>query len=175
VLKQLKSRLNTAFGKGRWILDYQDRYIYFNLPLLKERRVALGALADTCKTILRNVPGVADALTVDEISRSANPFVKQIMNGSYRERVGELALLLQPGWYEGDEEVEGGTTHGTGYEYDTHVPLMWYGWNIPHGATFDPVTICDIAPTLAAILHCDAPNACIGVPIRDLIKTIPLR
>lgn len=175
MLKQLNMRLAALYGSGMWILDYQDRFVYFNMPLVKARGVNLPALIDTCRAIMRAEPGVADVVTVDEIMHSTNPYVHQIMNGYYAGRSGDLALVLKPGWYEGDEEVEGGTTHGTGYEYDTHVPLVWYGWMIPHGATFEPLTICDIAPTLAAILRCDQPNASIGVPIRDLVKTIPIR
>lgn len=175
MLKAMKARLSAAFGEGMWILNYQNRFVYLNLSLISERRVDLRAMIDTCKAVMRETPGVIDALTVDEIARSTNPYVKQIMNGYFPQRSGELALMLRPGWYEGDEEVEGGTTHGTGYTYDTHIPLVWYGWSIPHGATFEPATICDIAATLAAILRCDEPNACIGTPIRELMKSMPLR
>ncbi|HLP15278.1 MAG TPA: alkaline phosphatase PafA [Bacteroidota bacterium] len=175
IRKKLEARLNTSFGSGTWILDYQNRYFYFNMPLLRERGVNLSDIADTCKLILRSNPGVADVMTIDEVFRSQSTFARQIQNGYNPKRSGELVLMLNPGWYEGDEEVEGGTTHGTGYAYDTHIPLVWYGWNIPHGATFEQVTICDIAPTLAAILRCDEPNACIGTPIGDLMKQLPLR
>jgi arylsulfatase A-like enzyme len=175
LVKQLNARLAAAFGNGTWILDYQNRNFYFNTKLMLERGVASDKLADTSEVLLRDVPGVADVLTVGEIAHSENPFVHQILNGYNPQRSGDLVLLLKPGWYEGDEEVEGGTTHGTGYAYDTHVPLVWYGWTVGHGATFDAVTLCDIAPTLAAMLRCDEPNACIGAPIHDLMKFVPLR
>jgi predicted AlkP superfamily pyrophosphatase or phosphodiesterase len=175
MLQSLRKKLADSFGSGQWILDYQNRYLYLNTVLLKQKNILLSTMLDSCKYFLEGVPGMAAVLTPDEVVHSHDPYVRQILNGYNRARSGDLVLQLQPGWYEGDEEVEGGTTHGSGYAYDTHVPLLWFGWKIPHGATQSPVTMCDIAPTLAAIFHCDEPNACIGTPILDIVKQLPLR
>lgn len=175
MLDKLRSQLAAAFGSGQWILDFQNRYLYLNTALLNQKHLALSTVLDSCKIFLRPVPGIAAVLTPDDVAHSTDPYVRQMMNGYNAQRSGDLVMQLQPGWYEGDEEVEGGTTHGSGYAYDTHIPLVWYGWKIPHGATDSPVTICDIAPTLAAIFRCDEPDACIGTPILDLVKQLPLR
>ncbi len=61
--------------------------------------------------------------------------------------------------------MEKGTTHGSAYSYDTHVPLMFYGWNIPAKEVSKTVFIVDIAPTIANLLKMNEPNSCIGIPL----------
>jgi predicted AlkP superfamily pyrophosphatase or phosphodiesterase len=63
-----------------------------------------------------------------------------------------------------------GTTHGSPYNYDTHVPALFYGFGVSPGETWRPQTICDIAPTIAAICRIPMPNASIGEPIHGLVK-----
>ncbi|MQP12075.1 hypothetical protein F7D20_08935, partial [Prevotella copri] len=52
-----------------------------------------------------------------------------------------------------------------GNPYDIHIPLVFMGWHIQHGATTQPHYMTDIAATVSALLHIQAPNGCIGTPI----------
>jgi arylsulfatase A-like enzyme len=58
------------------------------------------------------------------------------------------------------------TTHGSPYEYDTHVPLLVWGprW-VKAGPVAQRVEVADIAPTLARILGVAAPAASEGLPL----------
>ena len=51
-----------------------------------------------------------------------------------------------------------GTTHGTPYLYDRHVPFVLFGAGVRAGASDEPVATADVAPTLAALLGLVAPN-----------------
>lgn len=62
-----------------------------------------------------------------------------------------------------------GTSHGTVYDYDNHVPLIWYGWKIAHGTTADPLVVPDIAPTISNWLNISYPSGCTGKPITGII------
>jgi arylsulfatase A-like enzyme len=57
------------------------------------------------------------------------------------------------------------TTHGTSYSYDTHVPLLFYGWEIPRQEINSPVYTIDIAPTIANLLKIMEPSGCFGKSI----------
>jgi arylsulfatase A-like enzyme len=59
-----------------------------------------------------------------------------------------------------------GSTHGSFFAYDTHVPLLWYGWKIKPGRSAERNAIADIAPTLANLLGVLEPNGSIGKIIR---------
>ena len=62
-----------------------------------------------------------------------------------------------------------GTTHGTGFSSDTHVPLLWYGWNVPKGETSEPHTITQIVPTLSMKLNIPLPDDADLYPIKELV------
>jgi len=81
------------------------------------------------------------------------------------KRSGDIVLLFNPSW---TKKRKYGTEHSTGYTYDTHVPMLWYGTNIPKGTSTKKYSITDIAPTLSMLLNIKVPNASIGSPINEL-------
>jgi len=62
------------------------------------------------------------------------------------------------------------TSHNSGYEYDSHVPLIWYGWNIPNQLIRREIQIIDIAPTLSDILNLQKPNSSSGKSIFEILE-----
>jgi len=63
-----------------------------------------------------------------------------------------------------------GTTHGSGYSYDTHVPMLWYGARIPQGSSVKKVEITSIAPTIAMLLNVQLPSAGEGIPLIEIFE-----
>ena len=61
-----------------------------------------------------------------------------------------------------------GAAHGTGYAYDTHVPLLWFGYGITHGESIRKISVTDISPTLAMMLNLQLPSGNIGNPLAEL-------
>jgi arylsulfatase A-like enzyme len=92
-----------------------------------------------------------------------------IVNGYHRKRSGQIQWISEPGWYSGDHGATG-TTHGSWNPYDTHIPLLWYGWGIAKGETHRTVHMTDIAPTLAALLHIQMPSGNIGKVITPVLR-----
>ena len=88
-------------------------------------------------------------------------------NGYYHMRSGDLQIVLKPGF---TNVTSRGTEHGTIYPYDTHIPMVWYGWNIRPGKTSREVYMTDIAPTIAAMLKIQMPNGCIGKVLEEIVK-----
>jgi hypothetical protein len=58
------------------------------------------------------------------------------------------------------------------YDYDTHVPLVMFGWRIPARHADTPVDMTQLAPTLARILQISRPMASDGATIRELDHVI---
>ncbi|HPS05672.1 MAG TPA: alkaline phosphatase family protein, partial [Tenuifilaceae bacterium] len=68
-------------------------------------------------------------------------------------------------------ERNGSITSGnSAYDYDTHVPLIWYGWKVKRRVITSPVNIYDIAPTLSSLLGITWPNGSMGSPVRELVE-----
>ncbi len=87
--------------------------------------------------------------------------------GYNHKRSGDISYALQPGWLSWAGVT--GTTHGSGYTYDTHVPVLFYGWGIKKGKSSQPHTITDIAPTLSVLLKIKFPSGCTGQPIVEIV------
>lgn len=96
---------------------------------------------------------------------------EQLCNGYNYHRSGDIALICRPQvLLTEDSPAYKGTTHGAWNPYDAHIPCVFMGWHIQPGQTNVPTYMTDIAPTVCALLHIEAPNACIGTPITAITK-----
>jgi predicted AlkP superfamily pyrophosphatase or phosphodiesterase len=92
----------------------------------------------------------------------------KIIRGHHPKRSGDIAFVLNPAWFEGNSVQ--GTTHGSPYNYDTHVPILFFGCGVKQGASVQYHPITDIAPTVSVILSIMFPSGCTGQPIGELLK-----
>ena len=100
-------------------------------------------------------------------------WLKMVQSGYDRERSGELIFLLQPGYLPKSTDsgtARKGTSHGSAFNYDTHVPVLFYGADIPKQEVFTPYQIVDIAASVVHILQVQRPNAMTGMPMVELFK-----
>jgi predicted AlkP superfamily pyrophosphatase or phosphodiesterase len=93
------------------------------------------------------------------------PYILQ--NGYNQKRSGDVLLVLKPSTV-GYSKT--GSTHGSTFTYDTHVPLFFYGKGIKRGSTVAKTEIPDIAPTIAALLGIAFPNGATGEPIIEVLE-----
>ena len=90
-----------------------------------------------------------------------------LQQGYNQKRSGDLLLVYDPGFAEYSRT---GSTHGTVHNYDTHIPLIFYGHGVRPGQSFRRTEIPDIAPTLAAMLGIAFPNGTTGEPIVEILR-----
>ncbi|MBJ7881893.1 alkaline phosphatase PafA [Gelidibacter salicanalis] len=89
-----------------------------------------------------------------------------IQNGYNQKRSGDVIYILDPAVISYSQT---GSTHGSSFNYDTHVPLLLFGHGITHGSTYKKTHITDIAPTMSAILGISFPNAATGQPLEFVL------
>lgn len=92
---------------------------------------------------------------------------KMVKNGYNQKLSGDVQFVFRPQWFDGFSK---GTTHGVWNPYDSHLPLLWFGWKIKPGRSYREISISDIAPTLAAMLQIQMPNASVGDVITEIVK-----
>lgn len=114
--------------------------------------------------------GIAEVYT-RQMLQSAD-FGEQGIRGSVRrgfntKRSGDLAIVMESGWI-GSSSLTG-TTHGAPYTYDTHVPILFYGFGVKSGSSSVYHTITDIAPTLSILMKIKFPSGCTGQPVAELL------
>jgi len=170
----LEKSLATSFGaSGNYIQAIENQQIWLNWDALADFDLKPEEVAAAIGDQIRALPGVYDVLTRQELELlpPEYPFVSELRRGIHPRRSGDILYVLDPAWHADDKYFgKGGTTHGSQYAYDTHVPLIWYGWQVKPGETHKPVSITDIAPTLAAILRIMEPNATTGKVIEEVMR-----
>ncbi|MGE5861734.1 MAG: alkaline phosphatase PafA [Ignavibacteria bacterium] len=164
-IDSLKSFLKGNYGDENILEGIYGRQIFFNKAEIAKRNLKLAEIERAVKDYLYALPEVSQVFTRGELEKesASRTSANLILNGFNFYRSGDIAFELQPDYltsYSGK-----GTTHSTKYSYDTHVPLIFFGWHIPKKTINDPVYIVDIAPTIANLLGIIEPNACIGIPI----------
>ena len=157
--------------KADLIKSYRNQQIYLDYNAIYARRLEFQEVYKQFNLFLNRIPGLAYIINRQELAQlgSASPMFGRVINGYYPKRSGDILLIFEPGWFESGWTT--GTTHGSGYSYDTHVPMLWYGrGHIPQGRTFRPTRVVDIAPTVAALLGIPFPNGNTGEPILEVLK-----
>ena len=119
---------------------------------------------------LQTQPGIAEVYPksqILELGRSANPTPELLARGLSQRMSGDVVFTLKPGWgwLQGPK-----ANHGSGYSYDTHVPILFFGHGVPAGTNYRRHSVTDIAPTLALLLGIPFPNGCTGKPVEELFE-----
>lgn len=131
-------------------------------------------LLQLAKQIILQHPEVKAAYTAEELMGApTDNWMKMVAAGYDKERSGELIFILQPGYLPKSTDIPSahrGTSHGSAFNYDTHVPVLFYGKNIPKQEVFTPYEIVDVAATLVHVLNVQRPNAMVGQPMLELFK-----
>ena len=169
-LQLLRSYLNAVYGEGNWIKGYSERQIFLNRALIEDARIPLEDVQKKVARFLVQFTGVAAAYPYSafEANDFGNGNLKKIINSFNPQRSGDVIVALNPGWVEKDEDFV--TNHNSPYEYDTHVPLIWYGWTVNRSTVNRKVNMTDIAPTLSSLCKVPYPNACTGEPMIELFR-----
>lgn len=161
--------LNAKYGVKNWVEHESNQNIFLNHQAVKEAGLSIPDLQLEVARFILTIDGVADAFTSEELmgQHERGLIGSRVQRGFHQRLSGDVIYNLLPGWLEYGMM---GTTHGSPYSYDTHVPALFYGFGVKPGESWKPQTICDIAPTIAALCHLPLPNACIGEPVKGLIK-----
>ena len=162
--------LNAQLGPGPWLETVRNNMFYLNRPLIAQRKLELAHVQQLVADFLRDQSGIAQVNTTTQLlNTSFTTYLEaKLQNGLYYPRFGDGRFELLPGW---TGEIGPGASHGTGYAYDSHVPLLWFGAGIAPGVSYAPHAITDIAPTAALLLNSKLPSACTGQPIVEVLSS----
>lgn len=156
ISKAIKEFSTATFGENL-VIEYSNFNVYFNKDLIKSKGLELVKVKQAFKDFLMTQEQVKRVYSEEEILASTgNDYYLNFINNGYDvSQNGDLVVLDKPGYIEYGAT---GTSHGTPYAYDTHAPLLFYGWKIKAGESFDKKEITQIAPTLAFKLKLELPN-----------------
>jgi predicted AlkP superfamily pyrophosphatase or phosphodiesterase len=169
-LQLLRSYLNAVYGEGDWVKGYSERQIFLNRTLIEDARIPLEEIQKKVSRFLVQFSGVSSAYpyTAFEANDYNNGNLRKIINSFSPQRSGDVIVTLNPGWVE--KEGNSVTHHNSPYEYDSHVPLIWYGWSVNRASVSRHVNMTDIAVTLSTLCKVPSPNASQGQPLFEILR-----
>ena len=162
----LKNELKSKFGTDSMFVKIQNNQLYLDESIFNSGDERSVKIEQTILQFLTRQPYITNAFTIKNVYKAAIPHTikEMVINGYNAKRSGQIGFVTLPG-YLGIGNT--GTSHGSWYPYDSHIPLVWFGKNIKPGKTNKETYMTDIAPTLAALLNIQMPNGSVG-------KVIPL-
>jgi predicted AlkP superfamily pyrophosphatase or phosphodiesterase len=165
----LNDSLQNRFKVKNLIARYINYQYFLNDSVLTKNNLEKEEVKQYIIKLLVKQPSVAFAVDMTGINESSLPAnLKMVLNNSYNPQLsGDIQVIFKPA---GIDSWRTGITHGLWNPYDSHIPLVWFGWNIKHGATNREIYMTDIAVTLAALLHIQMPDAAIGKVITEVVK-----
>lgn len=158
----IKDFLGKNFRNPELLERFSNDEIYLNRDLVNNLGLKEEVIFEKLKIYLLSQKGISNLIDLNHIQNNnvREDLLTRVKNGYYAKRSGDFQVILEPNWLFGRVQ---GANHGTGYHYDTHVPLLWYGWKVKPGEqTFQLNSVSDIAPTLSSFLQIEEPNGSVG-------------
>ena len=129
--------------------------------------------ADALAHALSMNPAIACAVSAERLQDMGQlrGIASAMARGYMPQRCGDVLFALRPGYFEAEYGNDGaGTEHGTAWNYDTQVPVIFFGKHVVKGEVLRRTSITDIAPTVSAILGMALPNAADGRVVPEVIS-----
>jgi len=149
------------------VLDIEPPVVLADRDALRRAHVSVDSALDSLAAVLRRQPGIArvDAFRALLADTLRDPIARRWSHQFPANARIELVITLTP------LSTWGGNvaSHGSPYDYDSHVPLVFYGAGIVPGRHGEFVRLVDLAPTLASLLGVQPTEPIDGVPLRTAL------
>jgi predicted AlkP superfamily pyrophosphatase or phosphodiesterase len=165
--------LEKAHGPGQWVLDVSNEQVYLNRDYIAQRGLDLGRQQQIVADALIGMEGVMKAVSARTLTTTdySAGVLELVQNGYDQERSGDVMFVTDPGYYPWEKWYKDkGSDHRAPWNYDTHVPLIFFGKGVQPGSSVREMSITDIAPTIAMMLSIQEPNSTTGKVISEVIK-----
>lgn len=167
----VEAALKTAFGEAKYVVGSAEMSLYLNPDPVPGKVISMSEMETIAANTLRKQPHMARVYTRTELTSSpvsGDRIDQRVRNGFNANHSGDVLFVHEPNWLSGGP---GGTTHGSPYSYDTHVPMIFWGPAnlVRPGQYAGDAAVHDIAPTLATMLGIAAPSGSLGRVLAEII------
>ena len=162
--KRLGVKFTAKYGVN--LIRYEENdQLYIDKAAAQSKKVSMQQVyADVLEW--SREPWLLGAFMPDENETCDLPgeICSRIRQGFARGRSGDIWLLARPNWLPAYLR-KGGTTHGSPYVYDTHVPFVVAGSGLKQGDRYEALNITDVAPSISMFLGLPMPPGTTGKPV----------
>ena len=158
------------FNSDDLVENISNFQIFLNHDEIKKLKLDANTVAQKIADKAVSYKNIYKAVTARTMQSThfTNGILEKLQKGYNQKYSGDVLLVPHPSTISSSSRK--GTTHGSGYSYDTHVPIIFYGNGIKQGTSKKAYTITDIAPTLANLLQVEFPNGTTGEIVGEALK-----
>ena len=164
------TEVSKAYFDGQNLVENISNFqIFLNKEKIKKLKLNLDAVANVFAQEALLFDGIYKSVTSKTLQTTefTTGILEKIQHGYNQKLSGDVIVIPTPGTI---SRGKTGTTHGSAYSYDTHVPILFYGVGITNGLSHKNYNVRDIAPTLATLLGVEFPNGNSGKVIEEVLK-----
>ncbi|MBU3821190.1 alkaline phosphatase family protein [Flavobacteriaceae bacterium XHP0103] len=167
--QKIREFMTNEFGDEALIESISNNQLFLDREKIKALDLDLDDVQEAIVNELITYPNIYKAYTATIMSTTSyTEGIEYLLEkGFNQKRSGDVLYVYDPSYISYGRT---GSTHGSGFNYDTHAPLLFFGKGIKQGETFKRTEITDIAPTMSALLGISFPNAAIGNPLEFVLE-----
>ncbi len=160
----IDSLVEKEYGNKKLIKNISNNQLFFNHQLLDEMNINIDNFQQKLSNYILAQENISRVYNRKQVVNSAytKGMDALIKNGFNHKRSGDLIYVLDPAFISYSRT---GSTHGSSFMYDTHVPILFYGKGVKIGSSSRRSEIVDIAPTIAVMLAISFPSGATGEPL----------
>jgi predicted AlkP superfamily pyrophosphatase or phosphodiesterase len=169
ILDHVEKHLTARYGAGKWIAGKSGPAPYLNHELIANKGLDPAEVRREAASVVRSHPHIFRVYTSDQLGsgHTLDDLIdRRVRNGYHAQRAADLFIVIEPYWLFESK----GTSHGTPYNYDTHVPVILMGSAIKPGRYHRRAAVNDIAPTLATLLEIEMPTGSTGRVLDEALR-----
>lgn len=166
---QIREYMEQNYGQD-FLLAHSNQNLFLDHDFINEQNLNHTEVQQDIKRFVLTLDGVGGAITAHalnnaEFTRGIRARAQQMF---HQKRSGDVIVWLQPHTRGGTGDT--GTGHGSPWTYDTHAPLIFYGYEVPAGESHARTYVSDIASTISSFLNSPFPSGNIGDPLNDYMR-----
>ena len=167
--------LKKKFGLGSELIEaFFQPYIYLNRDLIQGNGLDIREVEDAVVEELVKFPGIAFAVSSSALAEGRVPdtvMTRAVLKNYHAARSGDIYIVFAPNVFINDfDGLVVASTHGSPWQYDTFVPVVFAGAGLRGEKIYRRVTPYDVAPTLAGFLGVKPPSGAIGGPLLEVLE-----
>lgn len=171
---ELNEFLKSKYGVEQIVVSRINNQLFLDHEKIKENNLDLKTIKNELGIRLLNYDLIDKVYVTNRFNQleETSGYLEEMLNkGHNQKRSGDILFVYPPYVLKDVLWNRTGTDHGTALNYDTHVPLLFFGKGIKQGQTLQRTEIIDIAPTISALLGISFPNGSIGQPLEFVLTS----
>ncbi|CAL2074792.1 alkaline phosphatase PafA [Tenacibaculum sp. 190524A05c] len=165
----IKKVTSEKFKSNDLIENVSNFQVFLSKENLKKEKLSVEEVSNFIVEEVINFPGIYKAITAKTMQSTyfGDGILNSLQKGYNQKLSGDVLLIPNPSTIIYPKK---GSTHGSGYSYDTHIPVIFYGNGIKRGSSKTKYEIIDIAPTISSMLNIEFPNGATGRVVEEALK-----